>query len=152
VAFVVTLPTGPPSPQLKLCNAVGTRALRVNSISSGTPTLGAALPRRPGLCARHQRARQRIPGILHLAQRKCWRSAAGNPQTLAAPLAGIAGNAFCPHSKKCEVSKNDTHAAGAGGSNHADRWLESVWFAICTAAYLELAEKRIDVSLNRLVS
>src|SRR5438105_8980785 len=88
------------------------------------------------VCTWHQRARQRIPGILHLAQRKCWRSTAGNPQTLAAPVAGIAGNAVYTRSKKCEVSKNDTDAAGARDSNHADRWVESVWITVCSSPYL----------------
>jgi len=69
--------------------ALGARTVRDNSTNSRTPPLGAALPRHPGLRTRHQWARQRIPGILHLAQRKCWRSAAGDPQTLAAPVAGI---------------------------------------------------------------
>jgi len=116
--------------------ALGARTVRGNSTSSRTPPLGAALPRHSGLRTRQQRARQRIPGILHLAKRKCWRSAAGDPQTLAAPVANIAGNAFCTRSKKCEVSKNDTRAAGAGGSNYADRWLESVWITIRPASHL----------------
>ncbi len=116
--------------------ALGARTVRGNSTSSRTPPLGAALPRHTGLRTRHQRARQRIPGILHLAQRKCWRSAAGDPQTLTAPVEGIAGNAFCTRSKKCQVSTNDTYAAGARDSNHACRWLESMWVTICPSAYL----------------
>ena len=116
--------------------ALGARTVRGNSTGSRTPPLGAALPRHPGLRTRRQRARQRIPGILHLAQRKCWRSAAGDPQTIAAPVAGIARNAFCTRSKKHEVSTNDTYAAGARDSNHADRWLESMWITICPATYL----------------
>src|SRR5205809_244499 len=110
--------------------ALEARTFRGNSTGSGTPPLGAALSCRSGLRPWHQRARQRIPGILHLAQRKCWRSAAGDPQTLAAPVAGIAGNAFRTHSEKCEISTNDTYAAGACNSNHADRWLESVRITI----------------------
>ena len=132
--------------------ALGARTVRGNSTSSRTPPLGAALPRHTGLRTRHQRARQRIPGILHPAQRKCWRSAAGDPQTLAAPVANIAGNAFCTGSKKCEVSTNDTYAEGARDSRHPYRWLESVWITICPAAYLEPAKKGIDISLNRPVS
>jgi hypothetical protein len=132
--------------------ALGARIVRGNSTSSRTPALGATLPRHTGLCTWHQRARQRIPGILHLAQRKCRRSAAGDPQTLAAPVAGIARNAFCTRSKKCEVSTNDTYAEGARYSRHPYRWLESVWITICPAAYLEPAKKGIDISFNRLVS
>ena len=116
--------------------ALGARTVRDNSTNSRTPPLGTAFPRHPGLRTRHQRARQRIPGILHLAQRKCRRSAAGDPQTIAAPVANIAGNAFCTRSKKHEVSTNDTYAAGARDSNHPYRWLESVWFAICPSPYL----------------
>ncbi len=116
--------------------ALGARTVRGNSTGSRTPPLGAALPRHPGLRTRRQRARQRIPGVLHFAQRKCWRGAAGDPQTLAAPVAGVARNAFCTHSKKYEVSTNDTHAAGARDSNHADRWLESMWITVCPSPYL----------------
>jgi hypothetical protein len=115
--------------------ALGARTVRDNSTNSRTPPLGTALPRHPGLRTRHQRARQRIPGILHLAQRKCWRSAAGDPQTLAAPVADIAGNAFCSHSKKCEASTNDAQAEGARSSSLAHRWLESMRIAICPTAH-----------------
>ena len=116
--------------------ALGASTVRGNSTGSRTPPLGAALPRHPGLRTRRQRARQRIPGILHLAQRKCRRSAAGDPQTIAAPVANIAGNAFCTRSKKHEVSTNDTYAAGARDSNHPDRWLESMWITVCPSPYL----------------
>ena len=116
--------------------ALGARTVRDNSTNSRTPPLGTALPRHPGLRTRRQWARQRIPGILHLAQRKCWRSAIGHPQTLAAPVAGIARNAFCTHSKKCEISTNNADAACACASNHAGRWLESVWITIRPTAYL----------------
>jgi hypothetical protein len=136
VSSMVTLSAQTILSPAMIAYALGARTVRGNSTSSRTPPLGAALPRHTSLCTWHQRARQRIPGILHLAQRKCWRSALGDPQTLAAPVAGIAGNAFCSHSKKCEVSKNDTYAAGAGDSNYADRWLASVWFAICPTSQL----------------
>jgi hypothetical protein len=128
------------------------RTVRGKSTSARTPALGATVPRHTGLRTWHQRARQRIPGILYLAQRKCWRSATGDPQTLAAPVAGIAGNAFCTPSEKCEISTNDADAAGARGSSLAHRWLESMWIAICPAAYLELLKKVIDIPFNRLVS
>jgi hypothetical protein len=142
VSSVVTLPAGPSSVRHMIAYALGARIVRGNSTSSRTPPLGAALPRHTGLRTRRQRSRQRIPGILHLAQRRCRRSAASDPQTLAAPGAGIAGNAFCSHSKKCEVSTNDTYAEGARDSRHAYRWLESVWITICPAAYLEPPKKR----------
>ena len=86
-----------------IANALGARTVRNNSTNSRTPPLGTAFPRHPGLRTRHQRARQRIPGILYLAQRKCWRSAAGDPQTLAAPVADIAGNASCSHSRNVKL-------------------------------------------------
>ena len=83
-----------------------------------------------------------------LLKRKCRRSAACDAQTLAAPVADIAGNAFCSHSKKCEASTNDAYAEGARGSSLADRWLESVWITICPATYLEQAKKGIDIPFN----
>ena len=129
--------------------ALGARTVRDNSTNSRTPPLGTAFPRHPGLRTRHQRARQRIPGILYLAQRKCWRSAAGDPQTLAAPVAGIAGNAVYTRSKKCEVSKNDTNAARAGGSNHADRWVESVWSTVCSSPYLTRPTSLVPVLVSK---
>ena len=116
--------------------ALGARTVRGNSTGSRTPPLGAALPRHPGLRTRRQRARQRIPGVLHLAQRECWRSAAGDPQTFAAPVAGVTRNAFCTRSKKHEVSTNDTYAAGARGSSLAHRWFESMWVTVCPSPYL----------------
>ena len=68
------------------------------------------------------------------------------PQTMVSSLVTLpagpssvrlcARNAFCTRSKKYEVSTNDTHAAGARDSNHADRWLESMWITICPATYL----------------
>ena len=129
--------------------ALGASTVRVNSTGSRTPPLGAALPRHPGLRTRRQRARQRIPGILHLAQRKCWRSAAGDPQTFAAPVAGIARNAFCTRSKKHEVSTNDTYAAGARDSNHADRWLESMWITVCSSPYLTRPTSLVPVLVSK---
>ncbi len=134
--------------RIMIAYALGARTVRSNSTSSRTPPLGAILPRHTGLRTRRQRARQRIPGILYLAQRKCRRSAACDAQTLAAPVADIAGNAFCSHSKKCEASTNDAYAEGARGSSLADRWLESVWITICPATYLEQAKKGIDIPFN----
>src|SRR5438132_9287892 len=74
---------------------------------------------------------------------------AGNPQTLAAPVAGIAGNAVYTRSKKCEVSKNDTNAARAGGSNHADRWVESVWSTVCSSPYLTRPTSLVPVLVSK---
>ena len=129
--------------------ALGARAVRDNSTNSRTPPLGTAFPRHPGFRTRHQRARQRIPGILYPAQRKCWRSAAGDPQTLTAPVEGIARNAFCTRSKKYEVSTNDTHAAGARDSNHADRWLESMWITVCSSPYLTRPTSLVPVLVSK---
>ncbi len=141
VSSVVTLPIRIILSPAMIAYALGARTVRGNSTSARTPPLGAALPCHTGLRTRRQRARQRIPRVLHLAQRKCGRSAAGDPQTFAAPVASIARNAFCAYSKKCEGSTNDTYAAGARNSNHADRWLESVRITICPTAYLELPKK-----------
>ena len=134
--------------RIMIAYALGARTVRSNSTSSRTPPLGAILPRHTGLRTRRQRARQRIPGILYLAQRKCRRSATGDTQTLAPLVAGIPGDTFCTPSKTCEVSTNDAYAEGARGSSLADRWLESVWITICPATYLEQAKKGIDIPFN----
>jgi len=118
--------------------ALGARTVRDNSTNSRTPPLGTALPRHPGLRTRHQWARQRIPGILHLAQRKCWRSAAirrplrrRSRVSLEMPSAPILRN----------VKLRQTMRRLRARVVRAHRWLESMRIAICPTAHLELAEK-----------
>src|SRR5438552_369195 len=85
---------------------------------------------------RRKRARQRIPGIRHFAQRKRRGSVAGDTQIFAALVAGNAGNTICTADKEFEVTADDANVAGARDSNCLCRRLEPLWAPICPTTRL----------------
>ena len=103
---------------------------------SGTTPLGATSPGHTGLRTWRQRARQRISGIQHLAQRKRRRGAACHTQTFAALVAGIPGNTFCNPYKECYPAAGSAKTAGARASNHVCRRLEPLRVTIPPPACL----------------
>src|SRR5512133_3008564 len=101
---------------------------------SGTPSMGTDLSCHSGVCARDERARQGVLGILYPAQRERWRSTPCDTPVVAAALASIAGNTASARGKTDQVSTRNTHAEGSRRSNHVRQRLESMRTAICPAA------------------
>src|SRR5437016_14463475 len=104
--------------------AVGEKTVCGRPMESGTKALVATPAGHSRIHTRRKRARQRIPGIRHFAQRKRRGSVAGDTQTFAALVAGNAGNTICTADKEFEVTADDANVAGARDSNCLCRRLE----------------------------
>src|SRR5207247_11472808 len=107
--------------------AVGRETVCGRPMESGTKALVATPAGHSRIHTRCKRARQRIPGIRHFAQRKRRGSVAGDTQTFAALVAGNAGNTICTADKGLEVAADDSNAAVASGSNCVSRYLKPFW-------------------------
>jgi len=92
--------------------AVGEKTLCGRPTESRTKALVATPAGHSRIHTRRKRARQRIPGIRHFAQRKRRGSVAGDTQTFAALVAGNAGNTICTADKEFEVAAHDANLAG----------------------------------------
>lgn len=116
--------------------AVGEKTVCGRPMESGTKALVATPAGHSRIHTRCKRARQRIPGIRHFAQRKRRGSVAGDTQTFAALVAGNAGNTICTADKEFEVAADDANVAGARDSNCLCRRLEPLWAPICPTTRL----------------
>lgn len=96
--------------------------------------MGTDLPCRSSFCARDQRARQGVLGILYPAQRKRWRSTPCDTTFFAVAVATITGNTASAPGKTDQVSTQNTLAEGTRRSHHVLQWLEFMRGAICPAA------------------
>ena len=101
---------------------------------SGTPSMGTDLPCHPSVCARDQRARQGVLGILYPAQRKRWRSTPCDTTFFAVAVKSITGNTASARGKTNQVSTQNTLAEGTRRSHHVLQWLEFMRGGICPAA------------------
>src|SRR5438067_4189372 len=111
--------------------AVAEKTVCGRPMESGTKALVATPAGHSRIHTRCKRARQRIPGIRHFAQRKRRGSVAGDTQTFAALVAGNAGNTICTADKEFEVAADDANVAVGRDSNCLCRRLEPLWAPIC---------------------
>src|SRR5439155_11751527 len=97
--------------------AVGEKTVCGRSMESGAKALDATPVGHSRIHTRHKRARKRIPGIRHFAQRKRRGSVAGHTQTFAALVAGNAGNTICTADKEFELAVEYSNVEGPADSN-----------------------------------
>src|SRR5438445_13445984 len=103
--------------------AVGEKTVCGRPMESGTKALVATPAGHSRIHTRCKRARQRIPGIRHFAERKRRGSVAGDPQTFAARGAGDAGNTICPADRELEGAADAANRAGAPAHHAPSRML-----------------------------